>query len=325
MRDVERPDDLKVLSVVGAGRSGTTVLAAILGEVDGFSAAGELRWVWERGVLEQRPCGCGSVPAACPVWRPVIHTALARLGGRAAETDNRLLAAEVVAAQHRLARWYNQPRALAAVRANRPAWADLQLVRAITDAAITAFAEATAARVVVDPSKRPLDAAVISTLPRVEAYVLHLVRDPRAVVHSWRRRKTFTAAGQSRSIGTRSLAGTVRRWTANNLTTEALARLLPADRWLQMRYEDFATNPRRSVAAILALLGEPGVAPFDDEYTVRLGANHIVAGNPSRFTLGKVTIRPDDEWRTTLPTADRRLVTAATWPLMHHYGYPVRG
>jgi hypothetical protein len=321
---VERPDDLKVLSVVGAGRSGTTVLAAILGEVDGFSAAGELRWLWERGVLEQRPCGCGSVPAECPVWRPVIHAALARLGGRPAERDSQALAAEVVAAQHRLARWYNQPQALAAVRADRPAWADLQLVRAVTGAAVTAFAEATAARVVVDTSKRPLDAAVMSTLPGVEAYVVHLVRDPRAVVHSWRRRKTFTAAGQTRSIGTRSLAGTVRRWTANSLSAEALARLLPADRWLQMCYEDFATNPRRSVAAILALVGEPEVAPFDDEYTVRLGANHIVAGNPSRFTLGKVTIRSDDEWRTTLPATDRRLVTAATWPLMRHYGYPVR-
>ena len=39
----------KVLSVVGAGRSGTTVLASILDEVDGFTSAGELRWLWERG------------------------------------------------------------------------------------------------------------------------------------------------------------------------------------------------------------------------------------------------------------------------------------
>jgi hypothetical protein len=40
---------LKVLSIVGAGRSGTTVLASILGEVGGFASAGELRWLWERG------------------------------------------------------------------------------------------------------------------------------------------------------------------------------------------------------------------------------------------------------------------------------------
>src|SRR4051794_7526949 len=36
-------DQVTVLSVVGAGRSGTTVLASILGEVPGCAGAGEIR------------------------------------------------------------------------------------------------------------------------------------------------------------------------------------------------------------------------------------------------------------------------------------------
>ena len=46
---------IKVLSVTGAGRSGTTVLASILDGFEGFASAGEVRRLWERGVAEGRP------------------------------------------------------------------------------------------------------------------------------------------------------------------------------------------------------------------------------------------------------------------------------
>ncbi len=58
---------VKVLSIVGTGRSGTTVLAAILGEVAHFFNAGELHWVWSSIIYEQRPCGCCSHPEACTI------------------------------------------------------------------------------------------------------------------------------------------------------------------------------------------------------------------------------------------------------------------
>lgn len=52
-----------------------------------------------------------------------------------------------------------------------------------------------------------------------------------------------------------------------------------------------------------------------------LHPNHIVAGNPSRFTTGSVTLRVDDEWRSRLPRRDQLLVQLATGPLMMRYGY----
>ena len=40
-----------------------------LGEVDGFFFAGELRYLWQRGLVEDRLCGCGLPLSACPFWR----------------------------------------------------------------------------------------------------------------------------------------------------------------------------------------------------------------------------------------------------------------
>ncbi len=315
MSDPDIP--VKVLSVVGAGRSGTTVLASILGEVDGFASAGELRWLWERGVVAQRPCGCGRAPTECEVWSPVIDKTLA-----AVERDLHGTTIEmVIAAQHDVARSRNLLRVLRGVEGGRDDWAALQVVRMVTSAACAAFAEVTNARVVVDTSKRPVDAAVLAGVPDVEHYVLHIVRDPRAVVHSWRRAKSFTTAGQTRTMGTRSLQSTVRRWTGNCLSAEILRKRVPGSRWLHIRYEDFATAPRSSVERVLAFLGEAGEPPFADDHTVTLHPNHIVAGNPSRFTTGAVTIKPDDEWQRNMSRRDQRLVFLSTLPLLVRYGY----
>ena len=311
---------LKVLSVVGAGRSGTTVLASILGEVEGFASAGELRWLWERGVRAERPCGCGQIPTLCAVWSPVTTRTLATLE---ASTPPRSVG-DIIDSQHELARRHNLLRVLRSVDGSHDDWEALQLVRAVTASACTTFSQVTGSRVVVDTSKRPVDAAVFAGLEEVDHYVLHIVRDPRAVVHSWRRAKTFTTSGQTRTMGTRSLVSTVRRWTGNCLTAEALRRRLPRSRWLHMRYEDFASDPRSSVEKILSFMGENGRAPFAGDHTVLLGPNHIVAGNPSRFSTGQVTIRADDEWRRKMPRRHRWVVDLMTMPLMLRYGYAGR-
>ena len=312
---------LKVLSVTGAGRSGTTVLAGILDGVDGFASAGELRRLWARGVAEQRPCGCGEIPARCPVWAPVIARSLTT----ADAGSDRAPLQQIVDAQREVSRWRYRLRVLRSARGGDEQWQALRQVRAAMGAACEAFAESTGAHVVVDTSKRAEDAAVLAALPGVEHYVLHIVRDPRAVAHSWRRAKTYSAAGTTRTMQSRRLPSTVRRWIENSLGTEILVRQLPRARWLRVRYEDFAREPRRVVDMIMSLLDECGEAPFESDDTVWLHANHIVAGNPSRFTTGAVQIRTDEEWRQRMPRRDQRLVELVTKPLMLRYGYGRNG
>lgn len=311
------PARLKVLSMVGAGRSGTTVLASILGEAEGIASAGELRWLWERGVRGGRPCACGRRAVDCEVWSRVLGRTL----GASGASDDSPTVARIIAAQHEIARRRHLLRVLRSIDGTAPAWDPLSLVRSSMAAACSAFAEEAGARVVVDTSKRAVDAAVFAGMPDIDHYVLHVVRDPRAVVFSWRRAKTFTAEGRTLTMGTRSLPSSVRRWLANGLSAEAMRGRVPADRWLRLRYEDFASEPRASVGRILEFVGEAGPAPFIDDRTVSLRPSHIVAGNPSRFSTGAVTIRSDDEWRRAMSAPHRALVEVATFPLMLRYGY----
>jgi hypothetical protein len=122
---------------------------------------------------------------------------------------------------------------------------------------------------------------------------------------------------------TRSPRKTVWRWLENAAGAEVLRRHVPADRWLFLRYEEFATRPRESVRRVLDLIGEPGEPPFVDDTTVQLGPNHNLSGNPSRFRTGPVRIVPDRRWVRAMPPRQQAAVTAATLPFLLRYGYPL--
>jgi hypothetical protein len=53
---------------VGAAR---TLLDMMLGQVSNVVSAGELREIWLRGCVENRPCGCGAPFWDCWFWRDV--------------------------------------------------------------------------------------------------------------------------------------------------------------------------------------------------------------------------------------------------------------
>jgi hypothetical protein len=310
---------VKVLSIVGTGRSGTTVLAAILGEVPGFFNAGELHWIWGRSLEDQSPCGCGCPPAECPVWSRVVEGALGvspedQADGRVGRVTTRVggFEKEVLARRNRwrLLRTPDQPVG---------SWPALDQMRHVTADLYSNLVDVTGARVIVDASKRPEDAAVLAGVPSVEQYFLHIVRDPRAVVFSWSRPK---ASPDGRTVMRRMRPPRiVLAWLENNASAEWLRRHVPPDRWFFTTYEEFVSQPARTISDVLTFMQEGGKAPFVTDDTVLLDVNHTLLGNPDRFRTGAITITPDDVWRSQMPRRRRLIVQIATLPLMRRYGY----
>ena len=66
---------VKVLFLAGWQRNGSTLLQRMLGQIEGVFPAGELWYVWEQGLLENRLCGCGSRFRDCPFWVEVFERA----------------------------------------------------------------------------------------------------------------------------------------------------------------------------------------------------------------------------------------------------------
>lgn len=294
-----------VLFVAGFTRSGTTLLGNLLGEVEGWFFGGEiLHHVFRFGVLEDRPCGCGRPFSECPVWSKVMAAdEMAGVDGR-----------EFLRWHGDVLRTRHVPRLLRETPGRPSAWRGLDRHADIATRLYRAIRDATEARVVIDSSKWAPEAAFFRLLPGIDPYFVHLVRDPRAVAHSWQRKK-----GYLRQFPPGSMAV---QWSKYNAAAEWVWRRHGQDRSLLLRYEDLVSRPRVALERVARLLGERVSRwPLRGERVARFGVNHTVWGNPDRFRTGEVELRPDEDWRTSQSTRDRVLVTALSAPLLLRFGY----
>jgi hypothetical protein len=303
-------EKIKILYIAGFGRNGSTILGNILGEIPGFFHAGELNFVWERNLLENRRCGCGEPFWECELWNRVFDGAF---GGM-----QRVDAREMTRLQRTRNLALNAALTLLPVRSTAR--------RKFLDHLEKLYEEvgrATGSRVIIDSSKRPLYGYLLQTVPGVDLRVVHLIRDPRASAHSWLREKPQPdKSGQAYMLRFGPLESTLR-WIVWNVLTKAFWGRYPG-RYLRLRYEDFVRKPEESIRAILKLLDEEASdLPFVGETRVELGGGHTVSGNPNRFETGAVELQPDEEWMSGMKPGDRRLVTALALPLLGRYGYSV--
>jgi hypothetical protein len=297
----------RVLLIAGSGRSGSTVLASVLGSVPGVFSGGEIRYLFSRGLQDNRLCGCGVPFRDCSTWGAVLERV-------AAENPAGLDAAGLAETAARWGRIRRLHRLLAVSSGHLPA--DLAHYAAVLDGLYRAVPAVTGASLIVDSSKLPAYGRLLDLLPGVDLRVVHLVRDPRAAAYSWSRHKPLADGARAREMERISPAKSAVLWNVWNVT----ARLLwsgETGRYLRLPYESLLAEPRPWVERILAMAGHP--ANLDDVFVgdriVRLQPTHTVAGNPDRLRRGDVALRLDDEWRHRMRRLDRVLVAMMTAPV----------
>jgi len=304
---------MKIIYIGGWGRSGSSLLANILGSHNAAVSVGELRYLWDRGIAQDKRCGCGDAFSTCIFWRQALERAGIEPAPAIARQQSRTVASRATLRQiiamltHRL-RHYRRQRT-----------AELDRLHALYRAA----AESGCVDTLIDASKAPPYAINLIDQPDIDLYFIHLVRDPRAVAHSWTRtRPTQEISGELLPrYGSFKCA---LYWSVFNLLGCWFRRRRHVH-YLLINYETFCEQPRQTIDRILRHCRmDPGGVTWHDAGTVEVVAQHSISGNPSRFNTGPVRIKPDDEWRNVMPPARRRLVTALCVPLLRLFGYSVR-
>ncbi len=304
-----------VLYIGGVGRSGSTLLAYLLGQLEGYVVAGELKFIWSKGVRENELCGCGAPFADCPFWRDVGRAAFG--GWNEVDTE------EVLGLQAQVTTGRSISSLLAGVDPG-PSFARYsELLRQLYGAILAV----SGGRIVVDTSKTPVEALVLARVTGIQCRAIHLVRDGRGVAFSWAKRgvrRPEVAGEEAVMLDYRPLY-IAPRWVYGNLFFELLRTRVPTAR---LRYEDLVRAPQEYVEAALRGSGAPtdhaGLEALGSG-RVTLGTLHTIGGNPMRFAAGETPVRADEAWRREMPPGSRRSVTAVTWPLLLLYGYSLRG
>jgi hypothetical protein len=303
----------KIIYIGGWGRSGSTLLDRVLGQIPGVVSLGELREVWQRGLVENRPCGCGLPFSDCPFWIAVGDSAF---GGWKA-IDQR----EILRLRYSLDRPWSVP-VLAAPSGLGLVRRPLQRYTGLLRRLYAAIREVSGARVVVDSSKLPSHAMILRRVPGVDLSLVHLVRDSRGVAYSWQKNvRNRVTAGEPKYLEKYDPFSASMRYDLYNGLTTLVGRLgVP---YLLMRYEDFVARPKESLERILTHAGLSSSVDlsFVHDGEISLAPNHTVDGNPMRFSVGSVDLRVDDEWTRSMPSRDRFWVTTLTAPMLRGYGY----
>jgi hypothetical protein len=280
----------RVLYIMGAGRSGSTILGVALGNCEGVVYAGELdKWLMRSGI----PPLHGSERAA--FWQQVRELVdgsdmFGRHAG-ALERSSSLLRPARLRARRRLRKRYRE--------------VSEQLYRAI--------ARVSGASHIVDSSHYPLRARELQSLSGIELYLIFLVRDPHGVVASFGRSDV-----RERHFGMPTTNAYL--WLTHLVALYVFLRH-PRQRRLLVKYEELLADPQSLLRTILDQAGLH--APIPD--LARLHTGVPIQGNrllraPSVALQGAAAARPRRRlltsvlqlpWRPVMSALARRNLPAA--------------
>lgn len=303
----------RVLFIGGLGRSGSTLLDTMLGQIPGFFSVGELRHVWDRGFRENNLCSCGAAFRECALWGDVVREAF---GGFAAVDLER-----IIAAKRSVDRMRNIYRFTRGSRA-RGCTGNLEMYGRETVKLYAAIRRVTGCATIVDSSKIPTYGFFLQGLSGIDLKTVLLVRDSRAAAFSWmRRKKRPEIRGKEAFMPRYSPVTSAILWNTRNYFVELLGRT--GTPLLKVRYEDLVATPEPRLRGIVDFAAPPAPPAFDflaGHALVNHGL-HQLAGNPMRFQRGRLEIRDDEEWQTKMSAAARLTVTVLTLSGLRKYGY----
>jgi hypothetical protein len=275
----------KVIYIMGAHRSGSTILGVTLGNCDGIFFAGELHsWQTRHGV----PSFGGEEGAV--LWDAVAQGVPE--GAEMFDSDTQRLI-DRTSSLYRLHRW---PRR----RKLKPPY------RRITENLFRVVSQVTASPFVVDSSHYPLRARELQRLPGIELFIIYAVREHKKVVAS---------------LGPRDGAYFKRPTLANlqliatHLLSAAIFLRQPAERRMVVHHEDFIAAPHDVLRQILDRIGCS--SPIPDLDSLKIGSplqgNRFMKSGPT--VRLKVQPHQDGERSTVLTRIVQRGISTILSPL----------
>lgn len=184
-----------------------------------------------------------------------------------------------------------------------------------------AISKATEGKVIIDSSKVPSRALILSEIDEIDIEFVHLVRDPRAVAYSWAKRVKSDPSLADKTLDYHPAWWSSLKWVFVNLSAQYLKS---RGNYSRVIYEKFVKYPYEVMAEVgerSSFINEETIS-FVNRRTVEMPVVHSMSGNPQRFDTGQVEIRNKAPiWKEEMSMEAYLFTTAVTWPLLLKYGY----
>jgi Sulfotransferase family len=300
---------MKIITIAGSGRSGSTLLALLLSQAEQAFNLGQMRHL-ASAWLANAPCSCGKSLQDCAIYASIIPEVFG-------------LKPEVG-----LAAFQKGLGAMLKDIGKSTNWGEADTRKGLTDAHATTLeiiqrliktiGTHTGATTFVDSSKMPEMALAFDLAFPGDVVVVNLLRDPRAVACSWHlKRASYISTFRN-----------MRVWSSRQKQLDAWRAAL-GNRFVAVKYEEFAARPGPVLHPAFAAAGlhmPPGLFPEPQRAWASWDRQHIFPpANESvlRDRLSDIPIRRSDGWKNPKNGFLHALALAATWPLGRKH-YPAR-
>lgn len=300
---------MKLLYVVSASYSGSTLLAFMLGKHPQIATVGELSGPDPKISPDQQVCSCSELLQQCPFWKQIEQSLNARgIDFSIIRQDKRFRITKSKLLHHLLTR----PLSIGYFEAIRnwifhlpPLQSRLQHFLSTNVSVMQAICEYKDAAVFLDTSKDIDRLQLLSFSPQLEISVIHLVRDGRGQTYSKMRRGTPMQKAARWLVQFDSLAN-------------RLAGKVGQAHFMRLRYEDLCQHPIKELDRIADFIGiapfKAAVNPFDPQ-----PALHIL-GNPMKWR-GIATIELDNRWQQALGPQELQIFERIAGHRNRQFGY----
>lgn len=254
---------MEIIYIAGNGRSGSTILAMLLGEEPLRFCAGELSFIARSGISEE-PCSCGATVGDCETWTRIMA---------AWESSRPVSLARFSELRHQFDRIKSLPRLVLNLF-----WpgSDFLEYTAATESLFKAIKDVTGATTIIDSSKSPARILILRRFSKLS--VIHLCRNFRGVANSFLRSSPKDVErGLEADNNPVRPHRTLVSWVMNNLLTSLTSIGL---RRCRLHFRDLVNGQFNCLLDLGHEISVPPNASFSVE--------HMFAGNKLRLHRAKL-------------------------------------
>ena len=323
---------LKLVYILAASHSGSTLLSMLLNSHPQIVTTGELKLSPRAiGDTSRYRCSCGQLIKQCIFWQK-IKEYMTKKGVEfdiaKARMDYSDMNSQYVC---RLLRPLHRGFLLENLRDSAlklsPVWRkQLPEIQKRITALISTILEISGAKVAIDSSKTELRLKYLLRNPDLDIKVIHLVRDGRGVALTYMNPAEFADArspnlraggiGGSRDKERLTMSQAAHEWKRSNEAAQNVLNQLDRSRKIEIRYEQMCKDIKNTLMILFQFIG----LKTDTSNTDFSSVEHHVIGNGMRLD-NTSEIKLDERWKSVLTKNDLNIFEREAGVLNHRFGY----
>ncbi len=315
---LEKLEQTPIIYIMGAGRSGSSILGEAIGMLPRTLHLGEVLGIFDycSDKSDQIVCSCGKRYENCIFWNSLMSKSFGN-NWRDIILNYRVLGKLPSTKKLLIGKFLHQSPNKNVELMYRN---NLLLKNALHQ---------TDSKIIIDSSKSIPYAIMMKDSGLFNIFLVHLVRDPRAVLYSWLHRpiQIYNEEKQESILRTRSFLEGILEWIYSDVGAHIL-RIFGYP-FIEILYEDFIENPAETIQNLIESAREHEIGLDESVEAMNILRekkitlhNHWSGGNPRlREKRGLISLKPDNHWIVDRNISEKIFSNLLFSPWLLFYGY----